>query len=375
LKKDIQDKKCNGKRANNMIPVTKSFIPPLSEYSKILSRAFDKEWLTNRGELAQELESKISSLLDLENTNLICMNNGTTPLQIALKILGNEGEVITTPFSYVATTAAIVWENCKPVFVDIHPEYLTIDETKIEAAITPKTTCILATHVFGNPCNIEEIERIAKKHKLKVIYDAAHCFGVKYNGKSIFEYGDISTCSFHATKIFHTGEGGAIFCSDKELYKKLFYSHNFGHDGEYEYNGLGINGKMSELSAAMGLSVLPYFKEIVSKRKDLVDYYNENLDMSHVKPIQLRESTIWNFAYFPVLFNTNGDLLNAIKNLKNRNIFPRRYFYPSLSKLPYVDYKLLENAENVSNNVLCLPLYHSLRLSDVTEICNWINKK
>ena len=358
-----------------MIPVTKSFIPPLSEYSKILSRAFDKEWLTNRGELVQELESKISSLLDLENTNLICMNNGTTPLQIALKILGNEGEVITTPFSYVATTAAIVWENCKPVFVDIHPEYLTIDETKIEAAITTKTTCILATHVFGNPCNIEEIERIAKKHKLKVIYDAAHCFGVKYNGKSIFEYGDISTCSFHATKIFHSGEGGAIFCSDKELYKKLFYSHNFGHDGEYEYNGLGINGKMSELSAAMGLSVLPYFKEIVSKRKDLVDYYNENLDMSHVKPIQLRESTIWNFAYFPVLFNTNGDLLNAIKNLKNRNIFPRRYFYPSLSKLPYVDYKLLENAENVSNNVLCLPLYHSLRLSDVTEICNWINKK
>tara|TARA_B110000037_G_C17125182_1_gene507735 strand:+ start:3454 stop:4581 length:1128 start_codon:yes stop_codon:yes gene_type:complete len=375
LKKDIQDKKCNGKRANNMIPVTKSFIPPLSEYSKFLSRAFDKEWLTNRGELVQELESKISSLLDLENTNLICMNNGTTPLQIALKILGNEGEVITTPFSYVATTAAIVWENCKPVFVDIHPEYLTIDETKIEAAITPKTTCILATHVFGNPCNIEEIERIAKKHKLKVIYDAAHCFGVKYNGKSIFEYGDISTCSFHATKIFHTGEGGAIFCSDKDLYKKLYYSHNFGHDGEYEYNGLGINGKMSELSAAMGLSVLPYFKEIVSKRKDLVDYYNENLDMSHVKPIQLRESTIWNFAYFPVLFNTNGDLLNAIKNLKNRNIFPRRYFYPSLSKLPYVDYKLLENAENVSNNVLCLPLYHSLRLSDVTEICNWINKK
>ena len=363
------------KTKQNKIPVTKSFIPPLSEYSKILSCAFDKEWLTNRGHLVEELESKISSLLALENTNLICMNNGTVPLQIALKVLGKEGEIITTPFSYVATTAAIVWENCKPVFVDIDPEYLTIDETKIEAAITPKTTCILATHVFGNPCNIEEIERIAKKHKLKVIYDAAHCFGVKYNGKSIFEYGDISTCSFHATKIFHTGEGGAIFCSDKDLYKKLYYSHNFGHNGEYEYHGLGINGKMSELNAAMGLTLLPHFKEIVSNRKNIVNYYNENLDKSFVKTIKLRATTVWNFSYYPVLFNTPNDLLKVIKILQSQKIFPRRYFYPSLNKLPYIDYNFLDNAENISNNVLCLPLYHSLEFSNVTEICNLINNK
>lgn len=356
-----------------MIPVTKSFIPPLEEYSKTVGRAFDKEWLTNRGHLVKELESKISSLLALENTNLICMNNGTIPLQIALKILGNEGEVITTPFSYVATTAAIVWENCKPVFVDTHPEYLTIDETKIEAAITTKTTCILATHVFGNPCNIEEIERIAKKHKLKVIYDAAHCFGVKYNGKSIFEYGDISTCSFHATKIFHTGEGGAIFCSDKDLYKKLYYSHNFGHNGEHEYHGLGINGKMSELSAAMGLAVLPYFKEIVSNRKKLVDYYIENLDKSFVKTIKLRATTVWNFSYFPIVFDSNHKLIKAVNELNNQKIFPRRYFYPSLNRLPYVDYNKFTNAENVSENILCLPLFNSLEKNNVTNICDIIN--
>ena len=178
------------------------------------------------------------------------------PLQIALKILGNKGEIITTPFSYVATTAAIVWENCTPVFVDIHPEYLTIDETKIEAAITDKTTAILATHVFGNPCNVVVIEAIAKKHNLKVIYDAAHCFEVKYNGKSIFDYGDVSTCSFHATKLFHTGEGGAMFSKNLDLQHQLFYSHNFGHNGPLAFHGLGINGKMSELQAAMGLSLI-----------------------------------------------------------------------------------------------------------------------
>ena len=189
------------------------------------------------------------------------------PLQIALKVLAGNGEVITTPFSYVATTAAIVWENCTPVFVDIHPEYLTIDETKIEAAITEKTTAILATHVFGNPCNVEEIDRIAKKHGLKVIYDAAHCFGVKYKGESIFNFGDVSTCSFHATKIFHTGEGGAMFCKDPELYKKLFYSHNFGHKGETDFHGLGINAKMSELQAAMGLAVLPHLSGLIEARK------------------------------------------------------------------------------------------------------------
>lgn len=203
-----------------MINVTKTFLPSIESYQLYLKRAWDKVWLTNRGELTLELEDKIKQKYN--TTNLIITNNGTIPLQIALKLLGNQGDIITTPFSYVATTSAILWENCTPVFADIHPEYLSIDETKIEAAITSKTTAILATHVFGNPCHVEEIERIAKKHNLAVIYDAAHCFGVTYNGTSIFNFGDVSTCSFHATKIFHTGEGGAIFCKDEDLFHKLF---------------------------------------------------------------------------------------------------------------------------------------------------------
>jgi len=186
-----------------MINVTKTFFPPLEEYQQQLQRVWKNEWLTNRGELVRQLEEKLKTHLNI--SDIILMANGTLPIQIALKLLANGGEVITTPFSYVATTSAIVWENCTPVFVDIHPEYLTIDETKIEAAITEKTTAILATHVFGNPCNIEAIEKIAEKHHLKVIYDAAHCFDVVYKGKSIFEFGDVSTCSFHATKLFHTG--------------------------------------------------------------------------------------------------------------------------------------------------------------------------
>ena len=210
-----------------MINVTKTFLPPIEEYTKQLKRAWDNQWLTNRGELVLELEEKLKQYLSV--SNILVMNNGTIPLQIALKLFGKGGEVITTPFSYVATTAAIVWENCTPVFVDIHPHYLTIDETKIEAAITPKTTCILATHVFGNPCNLEAIEAIANKHNLKVVYDAAHAFGVSYKENSIFDYGDVSTCSFHATKLFHTGEGGAVFCKEETFRHQLFYSHNFGH--------------------------------------------------------------------------------------------------------------------------------------------------
>ena len=212
-----------------MIPVTKTFLPPQEEYQAILSRAWEAGWITNRGELVQELEEKLKLYLGVPN--IIATTNGTLPLQIAIKALGLTGEIITTPFSYVATTSSIVWENCKPIFVDIHPEYLTIDEEKIEAAITPHTSAILATHVFGNPCDVERLDEIAKKHGIKVIYDAAHCFGVKYGGRSIFEFGDISTCSFHATKLFHTGEGGAIFCSDKELFRSLYFHHNFGHDG------------------------------------------------------------------------------------------------------------------------------------------------
>ena len=357
-----------------MIPVTKSFLPPIEEYTAQVQRAYNNQWLTNRGELVQELEQKLTDYLGLEESKILCMNNGTIPLQIALKLLGKGGEIITTPFSYVATTAAIVWENCTPVFVDIHPEYLTIDETKIEAAITDKTTCILATHVFGNPCNVEEIERIAKKHNLKVIYDAAHCFGVKYKGKSIFEYGDVSTCSFHATKLFHTGEGGAIFCKDPDLYHQIFYSHNFGHNGPLEFHGLGINGKISELQAAMGLAVLPYMDEIIGGRAQVVKSYNELLDPSKVRKLKIRPHTDWNYSYCPVIFSNESALLKAQEAMNAHDILPRRYFYPALNNLPYMAHAELKISEEVAESILCLPLYLGLEEIKIKEICEQIGR-
>jgi dTDP-4-amino-4,6-dideoxygalactose transaminase len=341
-----------------MIPVTKTFLPPIADYTAQVQRAYDNHWLTNRGELVKELEKKLENYLGV--SNILLMNNGTIPLQIALKLAGRNGEIITTPFSYVATTSAIIWENCTPVFVDIHPEYLTIDESKIEEAITEKTTCILATHVFGNPCNIEVIEDIAKRYNLTVIYDAAHCFGVEYKGKSVFEYGDVSTCSFHATKIFHTGEGGAVFCKDETLRHKIYYSHNFGHDGPLAFHGLGINGKVSELQAAMGLAVLPYMEEILQRRKAVVDIYLKNLDFSILRTLKLRESTNWNYSYFPVIFPNENTLLDVQKKLNENEIFPRRYFYPSLNTINFVNGKEMPVSEEISKCVLCLPLYHNL---------------
>jgi dTDP-4-amino-4,6-dideoxygalactose transaminase len=354
-----------------MIPVTKSFLPPIDEYMAQVQRAYNNSWLTNRGELVVELEEKLKAYLGV--SNILITNNGTIPLQIALKLLGKGGEIITTPFSYVATTAAIVWENCTPIFVDIHPEYLTIDETKIEAAITDKTTCILATHVFGNPCNVEEIERIAKKHNLKVIYDAAHCFGVIYKGKSIFEYGDISTCSFHATKLFHTGEGGAIFCKDPELFHQIYYSHNFGHDGPLAFHGLGINGKISELQAAMGLAVLPYMASILQGRQEAVNTYKQKLNPAF-QVLKLREESQWNYSYYPVIFETKAEMLSAEKKLNEKNIIPRRYFFPSLCNLPYVQKQKMAVSERIANSILCLPLYHGLDNKHLEQVCTLINE-
>ena len=354
-----------------MINVTKTFLPSIDEYTKQLQRAWDNQWITNRGELVLELEEKLKQYLTV--SNIIVTNNGTIPLQIALKLLGKGGEIITTSFSYVATTAAIVWENCIPVFVDIHPKYLTIDETKIEAAITNKTTAILATHVFGNPCNVEVIESIAKKHKLKVIYDAAHCFGVKYDGKSIFDFGDVSTCSFHATKLFHTGEGGAMFANDIDLQHQLFYSHNFGHKGYLDFHGLGINGKMSELQAAMGLAVLPYIESIIEERKKVVDYYNAHLDFSKLQKLKIRENTTWNNSYYPVVFETEEKLLEVQTALNEHQIFPRRYFFPSLNKIEYIKGSEMQISESISSRVMCLPLYVDLQLEDLEKIVILIN--
>jgi len=356
-----------------MINVTKTFLPPHKEFQAILKRAWDLNWITNRGILVNELEEKLKNYLKV--SNIIATTNGTLPLQIAIKALGLKGEIITTPFSYVATTSSIVWEGCIPVFVDIHPEYLTIDETKIEAAITPNTSAILATHVFGNPCDVETIEAIAKKHHLKVVYDAAHCFGVTYKNQSIFNYGDVSTCSFHATKLFHTGEGGAMFCSNEALHDKLFYNHNFGHNGPLDFYGLGINAKMSELQAAMGLAVLPYLNSILTERKKVIAFYNTNLDFSKLKTLRIRENTNWNYSYYPVIFESEEILIVVEKVLKDNQIIPRRYFYPSLNTIEYIKDEKMPISESIASRILCLPLFVGLKQSDLETIVGLINNK
>ncbi|WP_223549314.1 DegT/DnrJ/EryC1/StrS aminotransferase family protein [Aestuariivivens sp. NBU2969] len=351
-----------------MIPVTKTYLPPQDDYQAILEKAWNTGWLTNRGILVKELETKLNVYLGTQH--ILATANGTLSLQIAIKALGLKGEVITTPFSYVATTSSIFWEGCIPVFVDIHPEYLTIDESKIEDAITDKTTAILATHVFGNPCHVEAIDKIAKKYNLKVIYDGAHAFGVTYKGQSIFNYGDVSTCSFHATKLFHTGEGGALFSQNTKLYEKLFDYHNFGHHGQEDIKGLGTNAKMSELQAAMGLALLPNMAKILDTRINCVEIYNDILKGSNVKALKIREGTQWNYSYYPIVFETETQLLESKKVLNENNVFPRRYFYPSLNKLPYVTKQEVRVSESISKRILCLPLYVGLKKADITAICN-----
>lgn len=355
-----------------MINVTQSFLPPIDEYSKILQKSWDKKWITNRGSLLLELEDKLKFFLDVDY--LTITTNGTLPLQIAIKALELKGEIITTPFSYIASSSSIFWENCTPIYADIHHEYLTIDETKIEEKITDKTVAILATHVFGNPCDVEKIDEIAKKYNLKVIYDAAHCFGVKYNGESIFNFGNVSTCSFHATKIFHTGEGGCMITADKELHEKLFYHHNFGHNGPEDFHGIGINAKTSELQAAMGLAVFNHLDEIFEGRKKAVETYDQFLDFSKIKKIKLRENTEWNYHYYPVIFESEETLLKVKEALNKENIFPRRYFYPSLNTVKYLNGEKMTISESVSKRIVCLPLYAELQPEIVEKISNLINQ-
>lgn len=349
-----------------MINVTQTFLPPLEEYTAYLERIWETKWLTNRGELVRELEQKLIEFLEIDN--LLLVNNGTIALQIAIKTLGLTGEIITTPFSYVATVSSIVWEGCTPVFVDIDPEYLTIDETKIEEAITENTSAILATHVYGNPCNVQAINEIAKRFYLKVIYDAAHCFGVTYNGESILNWGDVSTLSFHATKLFHTGEGGAVVARDEELAHKIFYHHNFGHHGQEEFWGLGINGKLSEINAAMGLAVLPYICEAITRRRLICEIYDYSFRGINANCLKLREGTVWNFTYYPLFFPTETQMLRVKTELNNRGIFPRRYFYPALNSLPYVSNVTMPVAESISERVLCLPVSADLKTEEAEQI-------
>ena len=351
-----------------MINVSKPFLPPIEEYQAYLANIWKRNWLTNNGPLVNELELKLKEYLDVPH--MLYLGNGTIALQIAIRALGLKGEIITTPFSYVATTSSIVWEGCTPVFADIDPETLNIDPAKIEAAITEKTTGIIATHVYGNPCDIDAIEKIANRHNLKVVYDAAHCFGSKYKGESIFAFGDVATASFHATKLFHTVEGGAVFTRDPALLEKMSYLRNFGHNGPVEFMEVGINGKNSEVHAAMGLTNLKFVDEILATRRTLSARYDARLEGLLVRKPRTDRQAVFNYSYYPVIFETEKQLLKSIELLNSHEIFPRRYFYPSLNTISYTKGKCtMPVSEDISSRILCLPLYHDLSTEEIDLIC------
>lgn len=348
------------------INVTKAFLPPKEAFLKYVDAMWDTAYLTNNGPYLQQLEADLKTYLGCKN--LMVCNNGTIVLQMAMKALQLTGEIITTPFSYVATVNAILWENCTPVFVDINKETFCIDADLIEQSITPKTQAILCTHVYGLPCDVEKIEAIATKHQLKVIYDGAHAFGARYNGKALLNYGDISTCSFHATKLFHTVEGGCIIVKEDQLAHTIFLERQFGHIND-DYYSVGINGKSSEMHAAMGLCVLPYVPDLIHQRKQICEAYDVHLLTLVSRPFCKDPLFENNYAYYPVVFSSDEILLKVKAALEAEEIFSRRYFYPSLNELPFI-----ENAapcpvsEDISRRVLCLPLYPGLASADVDRI-------
>lgn len=364
--------------------VTRPALPPLEEFTPYLQKIWDNQWLTNDGPFHQEFERELGKYLGVEHISVV--SNGTLALMIAIQALRITGEVITTPFSFVATTHSLWWNNIKPVFVDIEDKYFNIDPQKIEASITPKTTAIMPVHVYGNPCYVEEIERIADIYGLRVIYDAAHAFGVKYKGKSILNWGDISTISFHATKVFNTIEGGAIICKDERTKKRIDLLKNFGFADETVVIEPGINAKMNEVQAAYGLLQLKYVDGYISKRKDVVALYNQLL--KDVKGIRTFDPDIKDlehgYPYYPILINMKEYGMgrdDLYYKLQKNDIFGRRYFYPLISDFPTYRGLPSASADNIpvatqiAKDVICLPIYPNLKSDDIEKICRIIKEK
>lgn len=358
--------------------VTRSSMPSLDEYVEEIKDIWDTHWLTNMGTKHKKLENELKEYLGVENISL--MTNGHLSLELGIQAMNLTGEVITTPFTFASTTHAIVRNGLTPVFCDINPDDYTIDVTKLESLITDKTSAIIPVHVYGNVCNIEEIERIAKKYDLKVIYDAAHTFGVKYKGKGIGTFGDASMFSFHATKVFNTIEGGAICFNDEAYGKELYKLKNFGIKNETVVDGVGSNAKMNEFQAAMGLCNLKHIDEEIQKRKKVVERYRENfkgIDGIKLSPIQRDVES--NYAYFPVVIDEKvfGVSRNEIyEELRKHDIFARKYFYPLTNTFDCFHRKYDVNktpvALHISKRVLTLPLFADLSLEEVDRICGII---
>ena len=373
---------------DKIITVTSPLLPNLTEYNTMLQDIWSRKWITNMGHYHEELEKRLAEYLGVEYISLF--TNGTLPLITALQALGiTEGEVITTPYSFVATSHSIWWNKLKPVFVDVLPENGNIDPSKIEAAITKDTVAIMPVHVYGCPCDVEAIDTIARKYNLKVIYDAAHAFGVTTNGKSVLKYGDISTLSFHATKVYNTIEGGALVCHSKEMKEKIDHLKNFGFEDEVTVVAPGINSKMDEMRAAYGLLNLRQVDAAIAARKAVATKYVEAL--KNVKGIKLfpyeleqvsslSSSFKWNFAYFPILiteeYGMSRDVLYT--KMKEANVLGRRYFYPLISTFsPYRDYPSasavnLPVATDLANRVICLPMHHALTDADIQRVLECI---
>ncbi|MDO6763953.1 DegT/DnrJ/EryC1/StrS aminotransferase family protein [Agarivorans sp. 1_MG-2023] len=354
----------------SVLNVTKSYLPNKKKYQAYIDRIFDSHSLTNRGPLSQELELRLAEYLGVKH--LLLVSNGTMALHVAYRLLGLRGEVITSPFSFAATSSSLVWEKLKPIYTDICSKSFNLNPRNIVSSITERTSAIVPVHVFGNACAVDDISQIAKEHGLKVIYDAAHAFNVRGTSKSLFEYGDISTLSLHATKMFHTVEGGALVFNDADLYEQAKALINFGIDSTGTIAPLGINAKMSEFHAAMGLCVLDDIDIITEQRKKLVTQYRINFGGR--LQLQLRNSDFTdNYAYLPVVF-PNVVIRQAVESaLGAESINPRRYFSPSLNEV-YAPYQSMPNSQSLSERVLCLPLYPGLSKIDVLRVTNIIHR-
>ena len=356
-----------------MIHVSKIHFPDKQKFLKYVEKIYESGWLTNNGPLVQKLEKRLEEHLGVKN--LLCVSSGTMALQLAYKLLDLKGEVITTPFSFVATTSSIKWEGLDPVFSDIDPETFNIDPAKIEKSLTEKTIAIVPCHVFGNACEIEEIDKIAKKHNLKVIYDASHAFGVKYKDESILNYGDISAISFHATKFFHTIEGAALVIKDDALYEKAKIVRNFGIDSQDSVKTLGTNAKMNEFEAAMGLCVLDEMDNVLAERQESHKYYAEHLK-DYIQMQNINEDASQSYSYFPIVLRSEEEMRNVRSALLAENIAPRQYFYPSLDTLPYVELRqVMTNSRDISSRILVIPMHSGVEAMVSKIIIETLQKK
>jgi Predicted pyridoxal phosphate-dependent enzyme apparently involved in regulation of cell wall biogenesis len=343
-----------------VINVTKTYLPDIHKYQSYIEKIFQNGWLTNNAQFVQELQQALSEYLGVRN--LLLVSNGTMALQVAYKVLNLKGKVITTPFSFVATTSSLVWENLQPVFADIDPLTFNIDPMEVEKKLSADVSGIVATHVYGNACDVEALEHLARNRGIPLVFDAAHAFGVRDNKQSILNYGDISIISFHSTKIFHTIEGGALVFKDRNVFERAKKMINFGIESPTLVSEIGINCKMNEMEAAMGLCVLQDVDAVIEARKARAEIYNQGLRGLGELQFQKRNLNFSNnYSHYPVAFRNEAVLLKIIEKMNKEGIFPRRYFYPSLNTLPYFQERQeMPVSEDLTKRIMCLPLFHDL---------------